>query len=262
MHIQNGGRLNASNMLIDGPGLFLVQNNSLAEVSNNMIVNNGSAKVSTGSVLNVEKNLQIGTQGTVDLAGGGVVNVGFNNIGSPDGAVSVSSGGTLSGSGTILGNLFVNGETQPGFGNGGIVSPGNSPGTLNIDGNFFLAKGSKLAIEIQGTDPELFDKLFVTGTAEFEEGSVIEFDFQNGYLPKTGDEFAFIQTTGSTPTLNSLFSFSNLSPGFQYNTRFENGRFTLAALNDAQPVVPEPSSIFLLGTGLFGLAAARFRKRN
>lgn len=263
MLVNGGARVNAANMTIDGPGLFQLKNNSLAEISNKMIVNNGLAQVAAGSVMNVEKNLQIGTLGTVDVAQGGVVNVGFENIGTPDNAVSVGSGGTLSGSGTIKGNLFVGGETQPGFGNGGKVLPGNSPGKLTVEGNFFLGTGAILGLEMAGTQAGFFDQLAVSGLAEFAPGSIVEFSFLDGYLPKAGDQFSFINAQGGVAGLSSdNFKFTGIEPSFIYDAKFEDGRFTLAALNDAQPVVPEPATMALMLPGLAGMFWSRRKKAS
>ena len=55
------------------------------------------------------------------------------------GLMTVASGATLAGSGTIGGSVNVL--------NGGILAPGNSPGTLNIKGDLSLAGGSVLNFE-------------------------------------------------------------------------------------------------------------------
>ncbi|MBE1526356.1 fibronectin-binding autotransporter adhesin [Sphingopyxis sp. OAS728] len=55
------------------------------------------------------------------------------------GLVTVASGATLGGDGTIGGSVNVL--------NGGILAPGNSPGTLNINGDLALAGGSVLNFE-------------------------------------------------------------------------------------------------------------------
>ncbi len=55
------------------------------------------------------------------------------------GLVTVASGATLAGSGTIGGSVNVL--------NGGILAPGNSPGTLDINGDLSLAGGSILNFE-------------------------------------------------------------------------------------------------------------------
>ncbi|MGL3820139.1 autotransporter-associated beta strand repeat-containing protein [Sphingopyxis sp. R3-92] len=60
------------------------------------------------------------------------------------GLVTVASGATLAGSGTIGGNVNVL--------NGGILAPGNSPGTLSINGDLTLAGGSVLNFEFGQAD--------------------------------------------------------------------------------------------------------------
>ena len=50
--------------------------------------------------------------------------------------------GTVQGSGTVGGSLV---NTS------GTVAPGNSPGTLTVDGDFSQAAGGTLAIELAGT---------------------------------------------------------------------------------------------------------------
>ena len=47
--------------------------------------------------------------------------------------------------------------------NNGTVSPGNSPGTLTIVGNYTQGSSGNLAMEIAG--PNNFDRLVVSGTA-------------------------------------------------------------------------------------------------
>ncbi|MBE1529555.1 fibronectin-binding autotransporter adhesin [Sphingopyxis sp. OAS728] len=60
------------------------------------------------------------------------------------GLVTVASGATLGGSGTIGGSVNVL--------NGGILAPGNSPGTLNINGDLSLTAGSVLNFEFGQAD--------------------------------------------------------------------------------------------------------------
>lgn len=64
-------------------------------------------------------------------------------------------GGTLTGTGIIGGNLL----------NVGLVSPGNSPGTLTIQGNYTQTAAGTLRIEINGWNAGQYDRLNVGGTA-------------------------------------------------------------------------------------------------
>ncbi|MDM0036984.1 autotransporter outer membrane beta-barrel domain-containing protein [Variovorax sp. J22P271] len=68
-------------------------------------------------------------------------------------ATTVAAAGTLGGNGTIFGNVF----------NSGVVSPGNSIGTLTINGNY-VGQGGSLRVESQlGSDASPTDKLVIGG---------------------------------------------------------------------------------------------------
>src|SRR4029450_12889147 len=67
----------------------------------------------------------------------------------------VNLGGALAGIGTIGGNLF----------NSGVVSPGDSPGTLTVKGNYIQNATGTLRIEIGGLALPQHDLLRVTGNA-------------------------------------------------------------------------------------------------
>ncbi len=81
--------------------------------------------------------------GNNSYAGATNVNAGTlrinGNQSAATGLVTVASGATLGGDGTIGGSVNVL--------NGGILAPGNSPGTLNINGDLTLAGGSVLNFE-------------------------------------------------------------------------------------------------------------------
>ncbi len=82
--------------------------------------------------------------------------------------VTVSSGATLRGTSTITGNVM----------NSGIVSPGNSIGTLTINGNYTQAAGSTLLIEI--TSPAT-DLLVVSGTTTIETNTTLLIQPEPGF---------------------------------------------------------------------------------
>ncbi len=86
------------------------------------------------------------------------------------------SGGVLAGSGLIDADV-VN--------TGGLINPGNSPGTLNIDGTFGQSAGT-LLIEIAGNGPGLFDVLDISGNASL--GGLIGVSLL-GYTPTAGEFF-------------------------------------------------------------------------
>lgn len=76
-------------------------------------------------------------------------------------AVTVNSGGTLGGSGTV-------GSTS--ITSGGLLAPGNSIGTLTVNGNLNFAAGSIYRVEVDAVGNN--DRINVTGTATLNGGTV------------------------------------------------------------------------------------------
>ncbi|MBJ6135857.1 autotransporter-associated beta strand repeat-containing protein, partial [Ochrobactrum sp. Q0168] len=119
-----------------------------------------------------------GFTGTTTIADGRLI-VGDANHGSAmlGGTIDVLFGATLGGYGSL-------GETT--VQSGGILSPGNSIGTLTIDGDLTLKPGSVLEIEIAGNGTS--DRVDVTGTATVSGSNVSvatidpETSYQNGQL--------------------------------------------------------------------------------
>jgi fibronectin-binding autotransporter adhesin len=105
------------------------------------------AKSGTGKWILAGNNTYTGTT-TVNA---GTLLINGNQTGA--GATTVAAGATLGGSGTLGGALT----------NNGIVSPGASVGTLNVNGNTTMAANSHLAIELSGATA---DKLAITGNLD------------------------------------------------------------------------------------------------
>lgn len=76
--------------------------------------------------------------------------------------VTVSGGGILGGTGTV-GGIVAN--------SGGIVGPGNSIGTLNVNGNVSFAAGSIYQVETNAAGQS--DKIAATGSATLNGGTVV-----------------------------------------------------------------------------------------
>lgn len=76
-------------------------------------------------------------------------------------AVTVNNGGTLGGSGTV-------GSTT--IATGGVLAPGNSIGTLTVNGNVTFAAGSTYRVEVDATGAA--DRINATGTATINGGTV------------------------------------------------------------------------------------------
>ncbi|MEH2513651.1 outer membrane autotransporter protein [Nitrobacteraceae bacterium AZCC 1564] len=105
--------------------------------------------------------------------------------------VNVNKGGTLSGNGTF-GNVNVN---------GGTVSPGNSIGTLHIDGNYNMGPDSKYYAELNGTTS---DRIEVTGTANIQSSMFeIAHDTNTASAPVLPGKTYTLLTTGGGLTVTA-----------------------------------------------------------
>ncbi|MEQ1643582.1 MAG: LamG-like jellyroll fold domain-containing protein, partial [Pyrinomonadaceae bacterium] len=88
--------------------------------------------------------------------------------------------------------------------NGGIISPGTSPGILNT-GNVSFSTGSIFEVEIGGTTPgntiTNHDQLNVTGTLDLAGAALTLAQF-NGFTPTAGQQFVIINNDGGEAILN------------------------------------------------------------
>lgn len=119
---------------------------------------------------------------------------------------SIASGARLDGTGRIIGNLT----------NNGTVAPGNSIGTLTVQGNYVHNSGSVLEIEFDANGN--IDLLAVTGTATLN-GGTLRFVSLGGaegsggtFLTATGGvtgTFASVQTVGAQLPLAVIYQTNN-----------------------------------------------------
>jgi autotransporter-associated beta strand protein len=220
---------------------------------------------------NVTHSAALGSA-AVNVSGGHLaINAAITNT------VTVGPGGTLDGSGST-GAVIVYA--------GGILSPGNSPGT-HTESSTTMAGGSTFEWQVQdATNPAKYDHLNVTGTLDLSGTSIanpIHFKIValdgtvGGSTPGVPDNFSShsIRTfsiftigalnLGSNSSISDVFSFdvsqfqytegSTSNAGLwslDYNA--SNGVITLTA-------VPEPST-YALSLGALALAADAIRRRR
>ncbi|MEM9367087.1 MAG: hypothetical protein AAGD07_13920, partial [Planctomycetota bacterium] len=153
-------------------GVFTVQDgglNGTGQFLNEGVLRNLGPDVSTISITVVDGG------GTIDVAAG-TLQLTRN--------LNLNAAGSLSGVGTLDANVT---NTN------GSISPGTSPGTLTIDGNYTQLSGGLLSIEIAGSQADAFDQLIVTGTANL--AGTISVELIGDFQPESLDRFAVVTFT-------------------------------------------------------------------
>lgn len=136
----------------------------------------GSVLVSgTGSQFNAGKFLNIGPNG----GGEGLLRIRDGGVVVAD-QVTLGQGGILTGDlGSLIGDLTIA---------GGVVSPGDSPGTLTINGDVIFSSGVLL---LEALGPGQIDRIVVNGSIVI--GAAAEIDVLLGYEPN--DVLSFLEAS-------------------------------------------------------------------
>jgi hypothetical protein len=162
------------------------------------------------------------------------------------GSVFDMTGGTFSAT-NFMGNL-----TQ----GGGTLSPGTSPGTMTVTGNYSLNSGD-LFMELDGlTAGTEYDQLIVTGNVSLAGDLALDV----GFSPSLGDMFTIINNQGANAISGMFSQGSSISAGgFLFGINYGGGDGNDVVLT----VVPEPSTalLSLVMTGLITIAVQR-RQRH
>ena len=162
--------------------------------------------------------------------GTGTMNV--NNRLSTGGRTIKVLSGTIGGNGTISGNVDDH---------GGTMSPGNSPGTLEISDDFMQGDRAILLVETGGSVASLdHDQLVVKGTAGL--AGTLQVALLDNLLPTSGITFTILEfgaIRGSVDVVN----LPALSAGLSWDTSTLYSRGTLA-------VVPETTSWLMVQLAL------------
>lgn len=198
-----------------------------------------------GATLNGAATISVANNG----AGAGTVTLGAIT---GAGGLTKAGAGRLNATGTIGGNLALQ---------AGTLSPGASPGLLNVTGAATFTGGTFLA-ELNGTNAGTdYDRLAVTGAVTLGN-QVTALATTLGYQPATADQLTII--TGGSVTGNFT--------GLTNNTAFPVGTFnsvqylatiqytpTSVVLTNFVPV-PEPAHVLLLCAAAVGVI--RWRRRS
>jgi len=130
------------------------------------------------------------------------------------GTLNIASGATLGGIGTINGNVI----------NAGAVSPGNSPGTLTINGDYTQMSGGVFNLEI--ASPTVFDQLLVSGTAT--TAGTLNIILTNGFTGLTlGQQVPFLVAQNGVVNNFDTITGSFVSSDFRGRLILDNGTLIL-----------------------------------
>ncbi|HEY4201811.1 MAG TPA: autotransporter domain-containing protein [Devosiaceae bacterium] len=162
-----------------------------------------------------------GFTGTTEISGGAlVVGSSANHIDAVlGGSFVVENGGTLAGHGTIGSGTgsFVTVAA------GGALSPGNSPGTLTVEGNLVLDTGSRIEVEVipQETGSDL---VHVTGDATIDGGSVAHIGATGNYALRSTYTILTADGTlsGRFDNVSSDYAFLTPVLGYDYGAGIVN----------------------------------------
>jgi outer membrane autotransporter protein len=149
----------------------------------NLVLAQGDVTVTTGATATLNADVTV-TSGQLTKLGPGTLLLEQTVTGSV-----VVAQGVLGGNFTTTGNLI----------NGATLSPGNSPGTITVQGNFVQNRSGTLDIEI--ASPSSFDTLLVDGRAKL--GGRLDVSLLNGFVPKAGEKFTFLTAGKVSGEFNS-----------------------------------------------------------
>lgn len=163
-------------------------NNNKAFGNVGRITINGGTVNNTGNL----DNTWLPDRGEIIVnCGGTIINSGILKLGNTvfNCATGITNSGTLSGNATISGNIS----------NSGLLSPGNSPGTFTINGDYTALATAIHKFEVAGTASGSYDKLSVTGSVNLN--GTLNVSLINGFVPATDGDLTII-----TGAINGTFS--------------------------------------------------------
>lgn len=189
-------------------GYVYLHRNSTFKVAGGL---SGSGSIQIFSLPVICEVLGVWTQtgGNVNLGGSGIDSFILKAI-----AFNAVNNTTVSGSGTIEAAVTIT---------SGVLAPGNSPGTIAVEGDLTLQAGAKLEMEISGTAHDRITQ--TTGAGGTVLGGVLE-------LRTIGDFDDEVQTSSTYEILTSHLpltgAFTNVASGTRLNTADGRGSFLVS----------------------------------
>ena len=215
-------------------------------------------------LLTIDNSNKIVSTGTVEKTGAGTLQIYAASAGQVDASHFLVSSGRLDMKEYYKGSLEIGKKLDEGY-TTATFSPGNSVGSLTIDGVFTLNPGSTLLMEIGGPDPEDNDILIVNGDITLGNNAVITLAKTDDCTLGLGESFTMILTADNISDYNILdfiqtTDFTDLNYeqiSYEGSTVYA---ITARTLNANE--IPEPSTWALLILGAAGLLYWRKRTRK
>ena len=216
----------------------------------------GSGGISGGGTLDVSggvtlSNTADATVNPDSITGTGTVTKQGTGILSLNTAISgpaTVEAGTLAGSADVGGLLTVE--------DGATYAPGNSA-TQVTTGALDLQSGSVLAMEIGGlTAGTDFDQIIVPEGGSVDLAGDLDISLFDGFNPELGDEFVLIVFQASDAAITGNFVSVTGDGNWQVSYTGGDGNDVVAS------IIPEPTTLSLLGLALTALLGGRPRRRK
>jgi hypothetical protein len=175
--------------------------------------------------------------------------VGANSTFTVGGSDSYQNNGTLEGTGTIVASTLSNSST---------VHPGMSPGILGVVGNYHQDSAGTLDIQIGGASAGTgYSQLEISAMASV--AGTLDLSLINGFTPSNGEKFVILISGG----LSGFFATVNgMDEGnTDFSVAYGPGGFTNDVVLTAA-IVPEPTSVVLVGLSLLGMGLRGMRPRG
>ncbi|MBV8276810.1 MAG: autotransporter domain-containing protein [Verrucomicrobia bacterium] len=178
----NLGTNSGSGLVLDGSG-----QEALSQAVTGTITDPGSLTKQGSGTWIIDENLTAPI--STDVISGTLT---IQNATLTSSAVTIGSGGTLTGIGTIAGNVT----------NSGVLSPGNPFGTLTIRGNYTQTSSGLFRLQIGGLASGDFGLLAVTGQATL--GGTLELLPVGNFHFAPGDKIVFLTANSITGTFSTI----------------------------------------------------------
>jgi hypothetical protein len=249
---QTGGTVN-----VDG-SLHIASSGLQTHLSSNLPGNGRNKYAITGpnSRLTVGNSIHVGSDDlTLSERWGKLAELEISNGAVVDSDIIVHKGGLVTGS---FGwrrdfSLF-----------GGVLAPGNSPGTITIEGDLYATNNSLFEIEVFSFNPGGFDIIDVFGDAYLEEAT-FRFDFTEFELGDfslddfIGESFDFIKIAGEV--ILGDIAYEVIGKEWILDIDLASGSARIAGVEGGVgSPIPEPTTMLLFGLGLLGVAGVSRRK--